>query len=203
MHVSRSLTAQGVMSELERLMTIHGAPEFIRSDNGPEFIADAARAFLAASGVGTLFIEPGSPWQNGFNESFNARLRDELLNLELFATLHEAQVLIEQWRNYYNHERPHEALGQRCPAEFFIPSERIYTGTPQDLDYGTMLTRKVHVTGTICWQRDHLKISSALGGWSVGLEPTTSEHWNLWFGRLLLGTIDPAALTFIPLSLAS
>ncbi len=130
-HVTRSLTAQGVMRELERLMTIHGPPAFIRSDNGPEFIADAARTFLAASGVQTLFIEPGSPWQNGFNESFNARLRDELLNLELFATLHEAEVLIENWRKYYNHERPHGALRYGTPAEALEAlTDRVKTGTP-------------------------------------------------------------------------
>lgn len=130
-NVSRSLTAAGVMRELERLMTIHGPPGFIRSDNGPEFIADAARGFLAASGVRTLFIEPGSPWQNGFNESFNARLRDELLNLELFATLHEAEVLIANWRNYYNHERPHGALGYGTPAEALEGlTDRVKTGAP-------------------------------------------------------------------------
>lgn len=130
-NVTRSLTAQGVMRELERLMTIHGPPDFIRSDNGSEFIADAARTFLAASGVQTLFIEPGSPWQNGFNESFNARLRDELLNLELFTTLHEAEVLIENWRKYYNHERPHGALEYGTPAQALEAlTDRVETGTP-------------------------------------------------------------------------
>src|SRR5690606_12984391 len=115
-HVTRSLTAQGVMRELERLMTIHGPPGFIRRDTGPESISHAARGSLAARGVRTLLTEPGSPRQTGFNASFNARLRDEPLNLELFATLHEAEVLIANWRKYYNHERPHGALGYGPPA---------------------------------------------------------------------------------------
>ena len=93
-----------------------GQPGFIRSDNGPEFTAKAVRNWLKRLGVQTLFIEPGSPWENGYNESFNGKLRDELLNGEIFTTLLEAQVLIENWRNEYNRFRPHSSLNYRPPA---------------------------------------------------------------------------------------
>ena len=91
-------------------------PDHIRSDNGSEFTANAVRTWLGRIGVKTLFIEPGSPWENGFNESFNGKLRDELLNGEIFYTLKEAQVLIERWRHHYNTIRPHSSLGYRPPA---------------------------------------------------------------------------------------
>ena len=93
-----------------------GVPDYIRSDNGPEFTAHAVRDWLGRVGVRTLFIEPGSPWENGYIESFNGKLRDELLNGEIFYTLKEAQVLIERWRRHYNAIRPHSALGYRPPA---------------------------------------------------------------------------------------
>jgi transposase InsO family protein len=89
---------------------------YIRSDNGPEFTAAAVREWLGELEVGTLFIEPGSPWENGYVESFNGKLRDELLNAEIFDTLNEAKVLIEYWRREYNHCRPHSSLGYRPPA---------------------------------------------------------------------------------------
>ncbi|MBM4415298.1 MAG: transposase, partial [Chloroflexi bacterium] len=91
-------------------------PKHIRSDNGPKFVAKAVRRWLARVGVQTLFIEPGGPWENGYIESFNGKLRDECLNLERFDTLLEAQVLIERWRLEYNHRRPHSSLGYRPPA---------------------------------------------------------------------------------------
>ena len=93
-----------------------GAPGFIRSDNGPEFIAQNVRDWIAAVGAQTAFITPGSPWENGYVESFNGRLRDELLNGEVFHTTHEAKIPIEQWRRHYNAVRPHSALGYRPPA---------------------------------------------------------------------------------------
>jgi putative transposase len=116
--VERSLTAQEVISTLSYLFRVHGEPEYIRSDNGPEFIATAVKEWLAASGVQTLYIEPGSPWENTYVESFNGKLEDELLGRELFTSLTEAKVLIEQYRLEYNHERPHSSLGYQTPAEF-------------------------------------------------------------------------------------
>lgn len=92
------------------------APEYLRSDNGPEFTANMVRQWLGQVSVGTLFIEPGSPWENGYIESFNGKLRDELLNCEILDTLMEAQVLTEQWRHHYNRVRPHSSLGYRPPA---------------------------------------------------------------------------------------
>lgn len=116
--VDRSITSADVIATLQYLFRVHGEPEYIRSDNGPEFIANAVKEWLAESGVKTAFIEPGSPWENGYLESFNARLEDELLGRELFASLAEARVLVEGYRLQYNHERPHSALGYRTPAEF-------------------------------------------------------------------------------------
>ncbi len=103
---------------LRQLFAVRGAPRFMRSDNGPEFIAQAVRDWLAESGVETLYIEPGSPWENGYCESFNSRLRDELLNRELFMDLREAKVVVEDYLLNYNHRRPHSALGYVTPASF-------------------------------------------------------------------------------------
>ena len=104
------MTSHDVLYTLSELFLEHGIPEHIRSDNGPEFVAKAVRQWLANLGVTTLFIEPGSPWENGYVESFNGKLRDELLNPELFYTLKEAQILIGHWRREYNHLRPHSSL---------------------------------------------------------------------------------------------
>ncbi len=115
--VARQQNSETVLCRLAAVMVERGVvPEHIRSDNGPEFTAIAVREWLARVGVQTQFIEPGSPWENGYCESFNGRLRDELLNGELFTTLTEARVLIERWRRHYNAERPHSSLGYRAPA---------------------------------------------------------------------------------------
>jgi transposase InsO family protein len=114
--VERKLRAADVLACLAELFIERGPPEHIRSDNGPEFTAEMVREWLRRVGVRTLFIEPGSPWENGYNESFNGKLRDELLNGEIFYTLREAQVVIEIWRREYNQVRPHSSLGYRPPA---------------------------------------------------------------------------------------
>ena len=114
--VKRKLNSRDVLDVLGELFVIHGPPEHIRSDNGPEFIATALRQWLQQLYVKTLYIEPGSPWENGYCESFNSKLRDELLAREVFYTLKEAQILIEQWRRYYNTQRPHSSLGYKPPA---------------------------------------------------------------------------------------
>ena len=116
MLIARKIKNQDVIDLLFYLFIVRGIPEHIRSDNGPEFTARAVRRWLARLGVKTLFIEPGSPWENGYIESFNGKLRDELLNREIFTTLEEARVLIEQWRREYNQVRPHSSLGYRPPA---------------------------------------------------------------------------------------
>jgi putative transposase len=116
--VERSLRAEDVISTLEYLFEVRGEPEFIRSDNGPEFISEAVRSWLARRGTRTLYIAPGSPWEDAYSETFNSRLRDELLDRELFETLKEAKVIVEDHRLDYNHHRPHSSLGYRTPAKF-------------------------------------------------------------------------------------
>jgi len=114
--VARKIKSHDVIDLLFHLFIFRGIPEHIRSDNGPEFTAKAVRKWLSKLGVKTLFIERGSPWENGYIESFNGKLRDELLNREVFTTLAEAKVLIEQWRKEYNQVRPHSALGYQPPT---------------------------------------------------------------------------------------
>jgi putative transposase len=122
--VARQMTSDDVLERLAWLFVIRGVPEHLRSDNGPEFTAKVVREWLAEAGVKTLFIEPGSPWENGYVESFNGKLRDELLNGEIFFTLREAKVLIESWREHYNRVRPHSSLGYRPPApETTLPAD--------------------------------------------------------------------------------
>ena len=114
--VARRLRSDDVLERLSWLFATRGVPDHIRSDNGPEFTAELVRDWLSRVGVKTLFIEPGSPWENGYVESFNGKLRDELLNGEIFYSLKEAKVLIERWRRHYNTVRPHSALGYKPPA---------------------------------------------------------------------------------------
>jgi transposase InsO family protein len=114
--VARRLNSNDVIDVLSDLCILRGVPTHIRSDNGPEFIAKAVQAWITAVGAQTAYITPGSPWENGYIESFNARLRDELLNGEIFYTLQEAKILIEVWRRQYNTIRPHSSLGYRPPA---------------------------------------------------------------------------------------
>jgi len=140
--VARKITAQDVLEELFDLIVEKGLPDHIRSDNGPEFTAKAVREWLSKIGVKTLFIEPGSPWENGYIESFNGKFRDELLNGEIFTTLLEARVLIENWRREYNQIRPHSSLGYRPPAPQAIrsmESKRLFM--PMQLPEG--LTQRV------------------------------------------------------------
>jgi len=115
-HVARRIRATDVIDIFADVMQTRGVPEHIRSDNGPEMIARNLRRWLGRVGAKSVYITPGSPWENGYCESFNGRLRDELLNGEIFYTLREAQVLIERWRVFYNTRRPHSALGYRPPA---------------------------------------------------------------------------------------
>ena len=114
--VDRKLNSTDVLDALTDLFILRGLPEYIRSDNGLEFITLKVQDWIAAVGAKTAYIEPGSPWENGYCESFNARFRDELLNGELFYSLKEAQILIEKWRIHYNTVRPHSSLGYRPPA---------------------------------------------------------------------------------------
>ena len=114
--IDRKLNSTDVIDVLSDLFILRGVPGHVRSDNGPEFIAKAVREWIAAVGAKTAFIEPGSPWENGYCESFNSKLRDELLYSEIFYSLAEAKVIIEAWRRYYNTKRPHSSLGYKPPA---------------------------------------------------------------------------------------
>jgi putative transposase len=114
--VERRIKSDDVLFCLTELFLKHGAPDYIRSDNGSEFTAQAVRQWLDRLEIQTLYIEPGSPWENGYNESFNGKLRDEVLNTEIFYTIKEAKVIIEKWRQEYNTFRPHSTLGYFPPA---------------------------------------------------------------------------------------
>src|SRR5215203_1243464 len=129
--VDRKLKATDVIDVLADLFILRGVPGHIRSDNGPEFGAKAVQKWIAAVGAKTAYIERGSPWENGYVESFNARLRDELLDGEIFYTLREARVVIESWRRHYNTVRPHESLGYKPPApEVFVPAFAAWPAAP-------------------------------------------------------------------------
>jgi putative transposase len=119
----RSITAEDVVDTLASLFRSRGEPAFIRSDNGPEFIAKAVKQWLELCGVRTLYIEPGSPWENAYSETFISRFSDEVLKREVFADLLEAKVLIEDYRGHYNNQRPHSALGYLTPAEFALAAD--------------------------------------------------------------------------------
>jgi len=119
--VARKLKAIDVVNVLSDLFILRGVPGHVRSNNGPEFVGKAVRDWITAVGTRTAFIEPGSPWENGYCESVNSKLRDELLNGEIFPSLAEARIVIEGWRQHYNTKRPHPSLGYRPPAPAAAP----------------------------------------------------------------------------------
>jgi len=135
--VGRSIHARDVLSVLEYLFMVRAVPKFIRSDNGPEFIADAIKNWLGQKDVGTLYIEPGSPWENGYIESFNGKLRDEVLDRELFYSVKEAKVIVKNWRLEYNNHRPHSGLGYMTPAAFAAGCIPSASPTAQPQEYRT------------------------------------------------------------------
>jgi transposase InsO family protein len=133
--VERSITSKDVIGVLDYLFAVRGAPQFIRSDNGPEFMAQAIKRWLGDKKVGTLYIEPGSPWENGYIESFHGRLRDEFLNRELFYSVKEAKVLAENWRLEYNQHRPHSGLDYMTPAAFAAMCIPSVSAAPRPQEY--------------------------------------------------------------------
>jgi transposase InsO family protein len=150
--VARRLSSQEVIDTLAEVMLVRGIPEYLRSDNGPEFVARELRHWLAKLGTGTLYIEPGSPWENGYCESFNGKLRDECLNGEIFYSLKEAQVVIEQWRVEYNTRRPHSALGYRppVPAAPTGPARVFHTANAKAADFPRASLRPGGATPGAC-----------------------------------------------------
>jgi putative transposase len=138
--VARRLNSGDVIDVLSDLFIVRGVPGHVRSDNGPEFIAKAVQEWITAVGAQTAYITPGSPWENGYIESFNARLRDEFLNGEIFYTLQEAKILIEAWRHQYNTIRPHSSLGYRPPA----PEVLLWPAPPAALNGALPATAKTN-----------------------------------------------------------
>jgi putative transposase len=135
--VGRSIKAKDVIATLEYLFMVRGVPRFIRNDNGPEFIADAIKMWLKQRGVDTLYIEKGQPWENGYIESFNGKLRDEVLNREVFYSVKEAKVIVEDWLLEYNNHRPHSGLGYMTPAGFAAECIALSSPTAQPQEYRT------------------------------------------------------------------
>ncbi|WP_246658537.1 IS3 family transposase, partial [Mesorhizobium sp. GR13] len=148
-HVQRQIKSDDILAVLTELFAKHRPPAHIRSDNGAEFTATAVRDWLGRIGVKTLYIEPGSPWENGYCESFNGKLRDELLNGEIFYTLKEAQILIENWRQHYNTIRPHSSIGYVPPAPPAIlpPAATLLYPPPRPANLGDHNRRNSNLAG--------------------------------------------------------
>jgi len=188
----------------ERLFEAYGIPDAMRSDNGPPFASRNGLLGLSKLSVWWLVLgidlersRPGCPQDNGAHERMHLDVRRELQA----GRIGRDQHAFDLWRNEFNRIRPHEALGMRCPADVWIPSERPYCGTPEALDYGDMEARKVSKSGDIKHYRTRIFLSSALAGWEVGLSPCQDSNLTeVRFVNLLLGHIDPATASFSPAS---
>ena len=191
--------SETVRKSFERLFERQGLPGAIRSDNGSPFASALAllglsrlSAWWVALGIDLERGRPGHPQDNGAHERMH---RD--ISRELEALGESDQEALDLWRQTFNFARPHEALGMRCPGELYAPSHRKYDGTPEDLEYPQMCTRRVCQHGLIKVDGQRLFLSTSLAGWSVGLKPITQNVMEVWFGRLLLGQIDLSASSFI------
>lgn len=184
----------------EELFERHGLPGAIRSDNGAPFASHGLlglsrlSVWWLALGIDLERSRPGCPQDNGAHERMHLDIRRELEA----GRIGSDQAAFDVWRHQYNTERPHEALGMAFPAEVYRPSERQYEGTPEALDYGEMTARRVNRTqGMIQYQGEYIRLSTALGGWNVGLAPKQSGEVEVWFAELLLGHIDPQTSGFL------
>jgi putative transposase len=184
----------------ERLFERYGLPGAIRSDNGAPFASTRGLHGLSRLSAWWLVLgidlergRPGCPQDNGAHERMHLDVRRELEA----GRVGREQAAFDLWREEYNTQRPHEALAMRVPAEVYQRSERRYKGTPTEVDYGGMETRKVRdKTGEIGYRRERIMITSAIGGWTVGLSPEKNGLVEVWFSKLLLGFIDPATASF-------
>ena len=200
MRVLESARTEAVQVCFERLFERHGLPGAIRSDNGSPFASVRAvlglsrlSAWWLALGIGLERSRPGCPQDNGAHERMHRDIRRELEA----GRIGRDQAAFDLWREEYNTERPHEALGMRVPAEVYAASARKYEGTPVDIDYGGMETRKVQTcTGVIGYRQEKIIITTAVAGWSVGLSPQPNGLVEVWFSKLLLGHIDPETSSF-------
>ena len=191
--------SETVRKSFEQLFERQGLPQAIRSDNGVPFASkyglwglSRLSAWWVALGIDLERGRPGHPQDNGAHE----RMHKDI-SRELEAMGQSDQEALDLWRQTFNYERPHDALGLRCPGEVYTASERKYEGTPEDLDYPQMCSRRVCQHGTIRLEGERLFLSTSLAGWSVGLKPIATELMEVWFGRLLLGQVDVAASSFI------
>jgi putative transposase len=188
-----------IRDRFDYLFQTNGVPKAIRSDNGPPFASSQGilglsrlSAWWVVLGIDLERGRPGCPQDNGAHERLHLDVQRELRG----QSTADHQAGLDEWRLTFNQERPHEALGMKRPAELYKPSERKYEGTPEDLNYGNMETRRVQQLGYISWKNQPVQISAALAGWSVGLERCTAAQWNVWFGRLLLGQLEERTLSF-------
>ena len=200
MRILADSKTESVRPCFEGLFAAHGLPGAIRSDNGSPFASAQGLLGLTrlsvwwlALGINLERSRPGCPQDNGAHERMHRDVRRELQA----GRIGRDQAAFDLWRQEYNTERPHEALAMRVPASIYEPSERAYQGTPEDIDYGAMTSRKVHRTGgTIRYQGGCYPISTAVGGWSVGLGPRADGLVEVWFSKLLLGHLNPATASF-------
>jgi putative transposase len=190
--------SETVRKSFERIFERHGLPEAIRSDNGSPFASrqgvlglSRLSAWWVVLGIDLERGRPGHPQDNAGHE----RMHKDI-SRELEAEGACDQAALDVWRQTFNYERPHEALGMRCPGEVYLASERKYEGTPEDLDYPKMCSRRVSPKGLISLEGQPLFLSASLGGWSVGLKPIAKDLMEVWFGRLLLGQVDLGTRNF-------
>jgi putative transposase len=190
---------ESVRESFERIFERVGLPQAIRSDNGSPFASvhglfglSRLSAWWVALGIDLERGRPGHPQDNGAHERMH---RD--ISREIEALGQSDQEVLNVWRQNFNYERPHEALGMRCPGEIYRASERTYEGTPEDVEYAQMCPRRVSAHGTIKLDGQELFLCSALAGWSVGLKPLTAERMEVWFGRLLLGEVNLTTSSFV------
>jgi hypothetical protein len=187
-----------VRARFEHLFECHGIPGAIRSDNGPPFASSTGvlglsrlSAWWVTLGIDLERGRPGCPQDNGAHERLHLDIERELRG-------EQQQASFDEWRRTFNEERPHEALGLKRPAELYQPSTRKYEGTPEDLAYPKMEARRVGKRGIIHYAKETIFLSTALAGWSVGLEPCAEAKCNIHFGRLLLGQYDHSTASFKP-----
>jgi transposase InsO family protein len=191
--------SQTVQQSFEKLFDRHGLPQAIRSDNGTPFASRTAvlglsrlSAWWVALGINLERSRPGKPQDNGAHERLHRDISQELECLGK----NVSQEALDLWRHQFNFQRPHEALGLRCPGELYHNSSRRYAGGVQELIYEDMIVRRVNDSGCIRWKEHSLFVSQSLSGWNVGLKSTQNQRMQLWFAQLLLGHLDPATFSF-------
>ena len=196
--------AQTVRKHFEWLFERHGLPQAIRSDNGSPFACSRSvyglsrlSAWWVALGIELERGRPGHPQDNGAHERLH---RDISQQLESFGR--SDQNTLDLWRQEFNDQRPHEALGMRTPREVYQNSPRKYDGGIEELDYGQLETRRVNKQGCISWCKQPLFVTCSLAGWSVGLKANEQQQLEVWFAKLLLGWIDPRVVNFVRADIA-